>query len=82
MQNDIDVVKWCIIIWSVYTMNNGKVFQLNFEKVYGLLLDKAVRKGRTKAAVDEVICWLADWIQPGAVGVVPLRRSLLWGLFP
>ena len=42
-------------------MNNGKVFQLNFEKVYGLLLDKTVRKGRTKAEVDEVICWLTGY---------------------
>lgn len=30
-------------------MNNDKVFQMDFEKVYGLLVDKAVRKGRTKS---------------------------------
>ena len=42
-------------------MNNDKVFQMNFGKVYGLLLDKAVRKGRTKAEVDEVICWLTGY---------------------
>ena len=28
-------------------MDNEKVFQMDFGKVYGLLLDKAVRKGRT-----------------------------------
>ena len=39
-------------------MDNEKVFQMDFGKVYGLLLDKAVRKGRTKAEVDEVICLL------------------------
>ena len=42
-------------------MNNDKVFQMNFGKVYGLLLDKAARKGRTKAEVDEVICWLTGY---------------------
>jgi len=42
-------------------MDNEKVFQMNFEKIYGLLLDKAVRKGRTKAEVDEVICWLTGY---------------------
>lgn len=42
-------------------MNNDKVFQMDFEKVYGLLLDKAARKGRTKAEVDEVICWLTGY---------------------
>ena len=36
-------------------MNNDKVFQMDFGKVYGLLLDKAARKDRTKAEVDAVI---------------------------
>ena len=42
-------------------MSNDKVFQMDFEKVYGLLVDKAVRKGRTKAEVDKVICWLTGY---------------------
>ena len=42
-------------------MTNDKVFQMNFGKIYGLLLDKAARKGRTKAEVDEVICWLTGY---------------------
>ena len=42
-------------------MTNDKVFQMNFGKVYDLLLNKAVRKGRTKAEVDEVICWLTGY---------------------
>lgn len=43
-------------------MNNDKVFQMDFGKVYGLLLNKAARKGRTKTEVDEVICWLTGYI--------------------
>ena len=42
-------------------MTNDKVFQMNFGKVYGLLLDKATRKGRTKAEVDEVICRMTGY---------------------
>ena len=42
-------------------MDNSKVFQMDFGKVYGLLLNKATRKGRTKAEVDEVICWLTGY---------------------
>lgn len=42
-------------------MVNEKVFQMDFGKVYGLLLDKATKKGRTKAEVDEVICWLTGY---------------------
>lgn len=42
-------------------MDQEKVFQMDFGKIYGLLLDKATRKGRTKAEVDEVICWLTGY---------------------
>ena len=42
-------------------MDNEKVFQMNFGKVYELLLNKATKKGRTKAEVDEVICWLTGY---------------------
>ena len=38
-------------------MNNGKVFQMDFGKIYGFLLGKSTRKGRTKDEVDEVVCW-------------------------
>ena len=62
-------------------MNNDKVFQMNFGKVYGLLLDKATRKGRTKAEVDEVICWLTGY-SPEQLEAFRPRRPLLRGLFP
>lgn len=42
-------------------MSNEKIFQMDFGKIYDLLLDKAARKGRTKAEVDEVICWLTGY---------------------
>ena len=42
-------------------MSDHNVFQMSFAKIYDLLLNKAVRKGRTQAEVDEVICWLTGY---------------------
>jgi len=36
-----------------------------FAKVYPLLVQKAERKGRTKAEVDTVICWLTGYDESG-----------------
>ena len=47
-------------------MAEAKVLQMSFAKVYGLLVSKAEKKGRTRAEVDTVTCWLtgcaAGWI--------------------
>lgn len=37
------------------------IYRMAFSKVYPLLVQKAERKGRTKAEVDEVICWLTGY---------------------
>ena len=42
-------------------MENEKVFAMSFSKVYGLLIAKAERKGRSKAEVDEVTSWLTGY---------------------
>lgn len=42
-------------------MENEKVFAMSFSKVYGLLIAKAERKGRTRAEVEEVISWLTGY---------------------
>lgn len=44
-------------------MTNEKVYAMSFAKVYPLLVAKAERKGRTKAEVDEIICWLTGYTQ-------------------
>ncbi len=44
-------------------MANQRVFQMPFSRVYPLLVQKAERKGRTKAEVDEIICWLTGYDQ-------------------
>lgn len=60
-------------------MNSEKVFQMKFEKVYGLLMDKAARKGRTKAEVDEIIRWLTGYSQTELEGM--LERPVAYGDF-
>ncbi|MDO4460597.1 MAG: DUF2200 domain-containing protein [Clostridia bacterium] len=42
-------------------MTDEKVFAMSVAKVYPLLVAKAERKGRTKAEVDEVTCWLTGY---------------------
>ncbi len=42
-------------------MAEHPIYRMAFSKVYPLLVQKAERKGRTKAEVDEVICWLTGY---------------------
>lgn len=44
-------------------MKNEKVYQMKFSRVYPLLLNKALKKGRTKEEVDEIIRWLTGYTQ-------------------
>jgi hypothetical protein len=47
------------------TMTKHRVFAYKFSGVYPLYIQKAERKGRTKAEVDQVICWLTGYDQSG-----------------
>lgn len=38
-----------------------KVYQMPLGKVYPLLVNKALRKGRTQEEVNEIICWLTGY---------------------
>ena len=40
---------------------NEKVYAMSFAKVYPLLVNKAVKKGRTAAEVDQVTSWLTGY---------------------
>ncbi|MDE6893237.1 MAG: DUF2200 domain-containing protein [Lachnospiraceae bacterium] len=44
-------------------MSSDKVYQMDFAKVYNLLVDKARRKGRTRQEVDEIVRWLTGYSQ-------------------
>ena len=42
-------------------MNPEKLYQMPFGQLYPLLVNKAVKKGRTAEEVDQVICWLTGY---------------------
>lgn len=44
-------------------MDNEKIYQMPFAKIYPLLLNKAVRKGHTAQEVNLVIGWLTGYTQ-------------------
>lgn len=48
-------------------MNEQKprIYRIPFASVYPLYVAKAINKGRTKAEVDEIICWLTGYSQNG-----------------
>ena len=43
------------------TMNNERVYKMTFASVYPHYVQKAEKKGRTKAEVDTIICWLTGY---------------------
>lgn len=40
-----------------------RIYTMTVARVYPLYVTKAERKGRTKAEVDEIICWLTGYSQ-------------------
>ncbi|WP_343227212.1 DUF2200 domain-containing protein [Pseudoxanthomonas sp. PXM03] len=47
------------------TISTHRIFTISFASVYPLYVQKAERKGRTQAEVDEVIRWLTGYDQAG-----------------
>lgn len=50
-----------------------RVYAMRFASVYPLYVQKAMKKGRTQAEVDQVICWLTGYSAEG------LRRQIELG---
>jgi len=46
-------------------MKKQGIFTMSFASVYPLYIQKAEKKGRTKAEVDVIICWLTGYDQQG-----------------
>ena len=42
-------------------MNTTRIFKMPFANVYPMYVNKAERKGRTRAEVDAIICWLTGY---------------------
>ena len=43
------------------TMTNERIYGMPFAKLYPMLIAKAEKKGRTRAEVDEITCWLTGY---------------------
>lgn len=46
-------------------MATQRIFSMKFSQVYPLYVQKAERKQRTQAEVDQVICWLTGYDEAG-----------------
>ena len=42
-----------------------RIYTMKFSKVYPLYVQKATRKKRTQAEVDQIICWLTGYSRAG-----------------
>lgn len=47
-----------------------------FAKVYPMYVQKAEKKGRTKADVDRIICWLTGYTQAGLLTQIDNQTDL------
>ena len=47
-----------------------RIFTMSFARLYPCYVEKAEKKGRTKAEVDAVIRWLTDYTQRGLEGLI------------
>ncbi|MGF6376478.1 uncharacterized protein YdhG (YjbR/CyaY superfamily) [Clostridiales Family XIII bacterium PM5-7] len=56
--------------WRVASANKPKAYGMKFAMVYPMYIDKAERKGRTKAEVDQVIFWLTGYDEAGLAKVI------------
>ena len=62
-------------------MPRKSIFEMPFSKVYEALVNKAEKKGRTKAEVDEIVRWLtgySDLLLSGRRSVGMFRSPSGW----
>ena len=57
-------------------MSYHRVYKMLFAKVYPLLLDKVKRKDRTKAELDEIICWLTGYDPAGLQRLIDEEKDM------
>ena len=56
--------------------NNERVYRYTFKSVYPLYIEKAEKKGRTKAEVDEILRWLTGYSQAGLEAQIDKQSDL------
>jgi len=65
-------------------MTKHRILSTQFAKVYPLYVQKAERKNRTRDEVDQIICWLTGYTQPGLRRQIKLENDLetFWAQAP
>lgn len=56
-------------------MEKHRIYTMKFSKVYPLYITKVERKNRTKAEVDQIICWLTGYDQAGLEAQIAKENS-------
>lgn len=57
-------------------MTKHRIYAIPFASVYPLYIEKAIKKGRTKDEVDQIIRWLTGYSQAGLETELAKRTSL------
>lgn len=57
-------------------MKKHRIYTISFANVYPLYIEKAKRKGRTKAEIDKIICWLTGYSQTELEAEIEKQTSL------
>lgn len=60
-------------------MQNEKIYAMSIAKVYPLLVNKAVKKGRTADEVNEIIQWLTGYDLKGIEEAI--NSGISYGMF-
>jgi len=60
-------------------MPGKTVFEMSFANVYSALIQKAERKGRTRAEVDQVTSWLTGYTRDQLAAI--LKSDMTYGAF-
>ena len=57
-------------------MAKHRIYTMSFASVYPHYITKAEKKGRTKAEVDQIICWLTGYSQQGLEALIEKRTDI------
>lgn len=57
-------------------MDYTRVFKMSFASIYPLYIKKTENKGRTKAEVDTVLCWLTGYDKKGLQKQIDKKNDL------
>jgi len=57
-------------------MTQHRIYRIKFSSVYPMYVQKAERKGRTQAEVDEVIRWLTGYSEAGLQHQIDAENNL------